>query len=77
MTSANIDGRNARSIRSRAAILAAAKALWIKPADLLTVTADQIATKAGTSRRTVFRFFPSLKDLIREADPFAQQEVEQ
>lgn len=77
MTNAPVDGRKARSDRSRAAIVAAAKALWVKPADLMSVTADHIATEAGTSRRTVFRFFPSLKDLFQEADPFAQQEAGQ
>ena len=58
-----VDGRSAVRVRHRRAILDAAVAL-IQAGDGARFTADELAVRAGVSRRTVFNHFPSLDDVL-------------
>lgn len=57
------DGRTAVRVRHRRAILDAALGL-IQAGDGARFTADELALRAGVSRRTVFNHFPSLDDVL-------------
>ena len=57
------DGRSAVRVRHRRAILDAAVAL-IQSGDGVRFTADELAVRAGVSRRTVFNQFSSLDDVL-------------
>ena len=57
------DGRSAVRVRHRRAILDAAVAL-IQSGDGVRFTADELAVRAGVSRRTVFNHFSSLDDVL-------------
>ena len=58
-----IDGRSAVRVRHRRAILDAAVAL-IQAGEGARFTADELAVRAGVSRRTVFNHFASLDDVL-------------
>jgi AcrR family transcriptional regulator len=57
------DGRSAVRVRHRRAILDAAVAL-IQAGEGARFTADELAVRAGVSRRTVFNHFASLDDVL-------------
>jgi AcrR family transcriptional regulator len=58
------DGRRARSDRTRAAIAAAMLDCFM--AGTLRPSAEEIATRAGVSRRAVFRHFDNMEALLEE-----------
>jgi AcrR family transcriptional regulator len=58
-----VDGRSAVRVRHRRAILDAAVSL-IRAGDGARFTADELAVRAGVSRRTVFNHFASLDDVL-------------
>jgi AcrR family transcriptional regulator len=58
-----VDGRSAVRVRHRRAILDAAVAL-VRTGDGARFTADELAVRAGVSRRTVFNHFASLDDVL-------------
>lgn len=57
------DGRGLRTDRTRAAILAAAATLWAAAETPFDVTIADIAKRAKTGRRSVFRHFPTIREL--------------
>ncbi len=62
--SPRLDGRTARSLRTREAIVDALFALLQE--DVLTPTVDEIAARAGVSPRTVFQHFTDREVLFAE-----------
>jgi AcrR family transcriptional regulator len=60
-----VDGRRARSERSRAAIVDAF--LELLPSATRRPTVEEIATTAGVSERSVYRHFPDVDSLVRAA----------
>lgn len=63
---AHEDGRIARGARHREALVDAANAL-IHERSSATMTADEIASRAGVSRRTVFNHFGSVDEIVTAA----------
>jgi TetR/AcrR family transcriptional regulator of autoinduction and epiphytic fitness len=59
------DGRTARRERNREAVVTALLGLYRD--GVLTPSADQIATRAGVSARSLFRYFADVGDLASEA----------
>ncbi|WP_312139254.1 hypothetical protein [Brevundimonas sp.] len=57
------DGRHTRTDRTRVAVVNAARDLWSEAKTPFDVTAADVAAKANVSRRSVFRIFPSLREL--------------
>ncbi len=57
------DGRSEVKVRHRQAILDAAVAL-LRDGDGSRFSADELAERAGVSRRTIFNHFPSLDDVL-------------
>lgn len=70
-----VDGRTARTLRTRAAIVDAHVALLAEGG--LRPTADQIATRAGVSVRSLWIHFPDLEALFAAtaAEVLARQDV--
>lgn len=70
-TPAELDGRRARTVRTRAAILEALLAL-LRAGDI-NPTAAEIARKAGVSLRSIAQHFPRRGDLFAAAAALYQQ----
>ena len=68
------DGRRQRTEATRRNILTAARALILEGD--FDPTAEAIAARAGTTRRTLFRHFPDMRtlhrEIIRDAQDYAQ-----
>jgi AcrR family transcriptional regulator len=60
-------GRTAQKGRTRAALIAAARALVARGGEPPTV--EQVATEAAISRTTAYRYFPNQKAMLRAAHP--------
>jgi AcrR family transcriptional regulator len=63
-------GRRAQKSRTRAALVAAARALLAEDA---AVTVEAAAAAAGISRTTAYRYFPNHRDLVAAAHPEIDQ----
>lgn len=59
------DGRHARRERNREAVVEAILALYRE--GVLWPSSEQIASRAGVSARSIFRYFADVDDLAREA----------
>jgi len=57
------DGRQERAARKRAQILGAARALFVLDGYAAT-SMDAVVSKAGISKQTLYRYFPSKSDLL-------------
>src|SRR3546814_2134204 len=63
--SATTDGRSLRRDRNRMAVIDAVLALY--DSGNLAPSSDDIAERAGTSVRSVFRYFDDVDDMLRAA----------
>src|SRR3546814_12280183 len=72
--SATTDGRSLRRDRNRMAVIDAVLALY--DSGNLAPSSDNIAERAGTSVRSVFRYFDDVDDMLRAALGRQQERLE-
>ena len=61
-----VDGRNARRVRNRQAVVDATLALLDEGHTDISV--DEVVERSGVSKRSIFRYFETLDDLDRAPD---------